>query len=429
MTDLFSDDLNALANDQLYAAIADFAQAQPNESNRHDFKRIWDNEDVKHISAFANTFGGLLIIGVDKGSSSSTAQVIGVTSNRELTTGIASSIASNISPSPSYDIAECHKPGEPSRRLCVIRVRNDGKLYLVTKKGVSPPAWIRNADQTIAADAAQLRMLIDRERESPGSVDGVLLPRAQSILQNMIIGYGYPNIPNWTDGAFQRSQTYFELALIPYEPRWMPLDAREENKLKTLVHNRYRRIASNLGRATPVAYDAVNRTAESFEYRWYHTNLNYECRWQITNRLDFAQATQIKHDNQWSLVDIVMYATLLIVSGSQWWRTFNYFGDGILLGELNVNGLFLARGASEQFIKLFGWAEGDYGLRSEVLHVHQQRPNSQAYVRLNAATMIDTLPRIVTSLMNPLLRGLGHAVMWDEFEDDLRVILPRAISQ
>ena len=52
----------------------------------------------------------------------------------------------------------------------------------------------------------------------------------------------------------------------------------------------------------------------------------------------------------------------------------------------------------------------------------QQRPESQAYVAVNSATMVENIPSIVTSIMNLLLRSLGHAVLWAEFEDDVRVI-------
>lgn len=150
--DLFTADLNALSNDERYAAIADFARVQPIESNRHDFKTLWNNDTVKDVAAFANTFGGILLIGVKKGQADSEATLVGVNSTSELSTGIASSIATNISPNPSFDIAECFKPTQPTARFCVVRIRNDGALHLVTKKGIPNPVWFRNADQTIQAD-------------------------------------------------------------------------------------------------------------------------------------------------------------------------------------------------------------------------------------------------------------------------------------
>jgi hypothetical protein len=128
-------------------------------------------------------------------------------------------------------------------------------------------------------------------------------------------------------------------------------------------------------------------------------------------------------DNQWSLVDVVFYTMLLLKIGAKWWESLNYFGDGVLCAELNVSNLQLRRGSSGQFLKLFGPAQGDFGIRGETVIVHaQQRPEAKADVRVNFSTMRENLPHTVTSLMNTLLRSLGHSVLWAEFEDDMRVL-------
>jgi schlafen family protein len=421
MIDLFTTELNSLTNDQCYSAIVDFARAQPNESNRHDFKSIWTNDALKSVAAFANTFGGLLIIGVEKNQNDVEAKMSGVPSPSELTTGIASAIATNISPTPSYDIKECHRPSETNRRFCIVRVRSGANLYLITKKDISP-AWVRNADQTVRADAAQLRSLIEREGHPIDVANGILFDRAHQIFEDMIIGYGYEDIPAWFAGPWQRSATYFKVALVSAERKWIRLDVRDESKFATLIHEHYRRVQSNLG---GVARDTANRSADFYEYRWYHKNLAHEGRWRITNQLDIAHATQINDATEWSLVDIVIYTILLLKLGAKWWKTFNYFGDGILSAELNVRSLHLHRGNANQFLSLFNPGEGEFGMRSGVLVLaeHAQRTESQAYVQINSATMLDDIPRIVTSIMNTLLRSLGHAVLWSEFEDNVRVMV------
>jgi len=274
MTHLFTTELNSLTNDQRYSTIVDFARAQPNESNRHDFKSVWTNDALKAVAAFANTFGGLLIIGVEKNQHDIEAKIVGVTSPSELTTSIASAIATNISPTPSYDIMECHKPGETDKRFCVVRVRSGATLYLITKKDISP-AWVRNADQTVRADAAQLRSLIDREARSIDLANEILVDRAHQIFEDMIIGFGYEDTPTWFAGPWQLSATHFKVALIAAERKWIGLDVRDENKFVTLIHDDYRRVRSNLG---GIARDAANRSADFYEYRWYHKNLAYEGR-------------------------------------------------------------------------------------------------------------------------------------------------------
>lgn len=94
----------------------------------------------------------------------------------------------------------------------------------------------------------------------------------------------------------------------------------------------------------------------------------------------------------------------------------------MLFAELAVGSLQLARGSSGQFLKLFGPGQGDYTMRSEVLSVHPRQRSAQAYLDVNFTSMRDGIPEIVTRLMNPLLRTLGHGMLWAEFMDDVRVI-------
>jgi hypothetical protein len=85
-------------------------------------------------------------------------ELVGIEAIGELKTSIASSIATNISPTPSYEIAECSLPTTPARKLAVIRVRQGNQIYYLTKKG-EKPIYVRNEDESIPADAARLRAL------------------------------------------------------------------------------------------------------------------------------------------------------------------------------------------------------------------------------------------------------------------------------
>jgi hypothetical protein len=426
MIDLFTADLNNIPNDLLCHAVADFAHAQPNETNRHDFKLKWNDEAIKDVAAFANTFGGLLIVGVRKNQTDQEASVVGVESSSELTTGIASSIATNISPNPSFDIAECHMPGDPTHRFGVIRVRSDSTLHLVTKKGINNPVWFRNVDQTISADAAQLRMMIDREKQSFTGKQASLRSRADATLDAMAIGRAYQGDRNtWPMSNHSSSETFFKLAIYPTEEHQRLLDVSSERKFLQLVQSHYRRISSLLGRNPPVAFDAVNRSDDFYEYRWYHKSLQYEARWRITERLEVAHATQVREgeDNYWSLLDTVAYAILMILISSKWWESLKYFGAGVLTAHLSVPQLSLAQGASGQFVKVFGPGKGDHLLGPEVLDEHPQRVAARGAVSMNFAEMRNDIPDLVARLMNTLLRSLGHGVSYAEFRKDVAGIV------
>jgi predicted HTH transcriptional regulator len=154
-TNLFTDDLNALDNDELYLAIAGFAKTQQSEGWRHDYTVQWSDLALTKVAAFSNTFGGILIVGVKKEKTDIACELVGVESETEYKTRIASAIAANISPVPSYDVFECHKPNFHNLRFCVVRVRERRSLHLITKKGLVP-VYVRNEDQDLPADASQL---------------------------------------------------------------------------------------------------------------------------------------------------------------------------------------------------------------------------------------------------------------------------------
>ena len=423
MLDLFTADLNNLKNDDLYSAIADFARAQPGESYRHDYKESWSNDTLKDVAGFANTFGGILIIGVSKSQKDIEAKLVGQTSRSELTTVIASAVATNISPTPSYDVFECHQPGDTNKRLCVIRISSDSSLHVVTKKDISTRVLVRNVDQTVPADGAQLRMMIDREKHSAiSSSDDSLHQRGFFLLNEMPIGRGYGSLGNWSAGVGRPSGTYFKLALIPAEGRVMPLDRRAEKQFVTSIYENYQRVRK-LDSAETIVANTENRSADFYEYRWYHSNLDYECRWRITKFLEVAHTTQIKEDDRWSLLDVVAYMILMLRMSAKWWESLHYFGDGVLCAILSVESLELARGKSGQFIKLFGPGTGDFGLRPEVLDVGQQQLIvAQVGVPVNFAEMRSEIPEIVTSVINSLLRTLGHGVFWAKFKDNVGII-------
>lgn len=109
--DLYKDDLAAPEDKELYAAVEVFARIaspQPERTQEGyllDFKGTWSDSALRAVAAFANTFGGLLLIGVTD-EDGRADELVGVPSQRhELKTRIASSIASNISPTPSYNSA------------------------------------------------------------------------------------------------------------------------------------------------------------------------------------------------------------------------------------------------------------------------------------------------------------------------------------
>jgi predicted HTH transcriptional regulator len=189
--DLFVDDLSMVPNKELYEAIVGFASSQPTEGWRHDYTEQWGDSALEKVTAFANTFGGLLFVGVKKNSRDAVCEYPGVDSTTEYKTRIANSIGTNISPVPAYDIHECSLPENPARKFCLVRVRENNALHLITKKGIQP-VYVRNEDEARPANADQLRRLIDRERDLPNLSDR-LKDRGVHLLGSLKINRNYSN--------------------------------------------------------------------------------------------------------------------------------------------------------------------------------------------------------------------------------------------
>jgi hypothetical protein len=83
--------------------------------------------------------------------------IIGEESKGELKTRFAAAIAAAITPTPTFDLAECEMPGSTNRRLCVIRVRPSNRIHYLTTKDAPAPVYVRNEDQAIPARAAELK--------------------------------------------------------------------------------------------------------------------------------------------------------------------------------------------------------------------------------------------------------------------------------
>ncbi len=70
--DLYRDDLGAISGTDLFSAIEAFCrikepiQDRPQEDYRLDFKSEWKEEALRVVASFANTFGGILFIGISE---------------------------------------------------------------------------------------------------------------------------------------------------------------------------------------------------------------------------------------------------------------------------------------------------------------------------------------------------------------------------
>jgi hypothetical protein len=418
---LFTDDLNALKNDELYFAIEEFAKAQPSEGWQHDYTLLWSDSALMKVAAFANTFGGVLIVGVKKESKDAICELLGVESESEYKTRIASSIAANVSPVPSYVVSECHRPNEKNLKFCIVQVRERKSLHLITKKGISP-VYVRNEDESRQADASQLRRLIDRERELP-AVAARMAERVKSLRDVLAVNCEYQNkdSENWFMSPRRPSDTSLKCEMILADTVALELDESHEERLSRLVTEFYPRIRGTV--QEDVAKQCEGRHADFYEYVAYHKNLDFETRWRIVATGDLGHATQINYcsagiQNVWSIVDLAFSLILFQRMAMKWWESIGYFGEGYLHAHLMVGGLNVLREAKhEYYIHAFdpSYTPDSRGkrldIRKDAILLSPSAGNAaNAEAKVTYSSDEKDLPRITTSLLNQLLRSLGHTV-------------------
>lgn len=435
-TDLFTDNLDALENDRLYEAIAEFAAAQPVEGWRHDYTVQWDDSSLKNVAAFANTFGGILIVGANKGPKDQACELVGVETKSEYKNRIVAAIGASISPTPPYDVFECSKPGLPNCRFCLVRVRTSRQLYMITKINFKP-VYVRNEDQSIEAKAEHLRSLINRERES-SSVAQAIQSRVLRLRDEMAIQFEYQNATGeeWYLSQSRYSPTFLKLQLVAVDGPSFELDQTHEGKLRTLIRDFFPRFERNVRGG--LCRDAEDRQADYYDYRMYHKKWDYETRWRITSTADLGFATQMRYryegQEYWSIVDLSRYILLFLKASIQWWEFAGHFGGGQLNLQIVVERLKILRDLkTNSFLTaVYPTSLDDVGtdevdLREDAVSLRGpgRSASGSAQYPITYFSASEDLPNVVTSVLNQTMRSLGHAINVPLVRDSVQIMIER----
>jgi len=440
-SDLLTSDLSPLSNDDLYAVVESFVRAQPSEGWQVEYTVQWEPSALKDVAALANTFGGVLIVGVKKEKTDPIATLVGVASDSEYKTGIASSIATNLVPIPPYSIFECVMPEVPSKRVCVVRVRESRVLHLITSKDSAyqrKPVFVRNEDVSEPASASQLRWLIERQQNAP-TLGTRVSERGSNLRHVMLVGSGYqrPDDGDWNYSARQTSTTFLKLGMIAMDAPPIWLEESHERWLESTVSRVYPGFSGVL--SSGAAVQAEVRGADFYERAVYHKNLNYESKWRVTRDGDIGHATQmtcgsVGPKGEWSVVDLATYIVLFMRLATAWWAFNSYFGNGHLFAQLNVPGLEVLRHPKDgYFIMGFDAAASPRpsihkpSLEKHAIRCAVQPSSGTAIAECDVSCFGDESSRVtvVSSILNQLLRSLGHGADLKALRDHVDRLLQK----
>jgi predicted HTH transcriptional regulator len=194
---------------------------------------------VRHAAAFANTFGGLLIMGINE-KDGRPDEIVGVRMRTELKTQIASSISANISPTPTFVIGECTRPDDPSRQIAVVRIRNVSKLHFCMKG--DRPVYVRNEDQSKPATALQLRSLVEQRTRETVAIDTERLLKEISARAYVTTA---TKAGTYEERKAQSHQSSTSLTVLvrPAEPLTFPFDSSTEDLFDAVIRRSFPEVA------------------------------------------------------------------------------------------------------------------------------------------------------------------------------------------
>jgi hypothetical protein len=360
LQNLFVADLTTCTPKELQQSIVSLALTGIEENFRLDFKEKWNpDKQCPDIAAFANSYGGLLILGVADDRRSFPG--ISVPQNSDLKTQLASTIATRISPVPVFEIHTCPTPNDPKCALVLIRVSPQSKIHLYLKG--ERPVYVRNEDQTIPAKASELQALLDRVRAAePNGLNAIdpVAEIAREFYVSKATDLSATYAMRQQSANRQKSETFWEVAAAPERSLHVGLDSALERQFTALIF----RLFPSLAQRRSVDLGASIAEREDRARSWYRYNhLDLDRDHEIVWALNDSGVIQAKGESSgrvgagpadlWSLVDFFdnVDSTLRLVHGM--WTMFGYYGAGRFVVTLSVPNLTPTISCGQYYPSLF----------------------------------------------------------------------------
>lgn len=424
--DLYHANLQSISGADLYQSILDFTRVnfpngtRPREGFLLDFKTEMGDKFVRAIAALANTFGGLVILGVaDDDHDGRPDSLPGVASTGELKTRVANVIGSNLIPCPMFEIAECALPTDPDKKLCAIRVRETQEICFITTKGEKNPVYVRVEDKSEPADASAQRALLERKRRLQNS--GEELTARLDLLRKRVLFMKQDSAGGVFHGDF------FRMLLCPLTHPRLSLDLVLEERFAKLVLNQALSSLVTNGDATV----GLPRGRDWFEVRFQDPEFEHERRWHLTDNAELAFITTTKwpmpgKKSYWSLYDLAADFVATAKLAKQFWQGDQYYGAFHLEAELQLGKLELMErrdGFPSFYCDRLGY-KTIMPMQRNILAIAQAPGHlANASAEFSYQDLNLRLDDIAADVLNQLLRSLGHGTEIEKLKAAVRLLI------
>jgi hypothetical protein len=328
--DLFSSNLQAMT----FSDVADFLsiaapeEGRPSEGPRIDFKLRIPDDLCDTIAALANTFGGLVFIGIesDKKKNNVPINIPGFAFvGGDVRAGLAGKIMSQVMPRPDFDIGVATIPNGSGNVVAVIRVR----------EGVYPPYQFTSGDRI----RFPVRVMDTTKTASLRDIEQMFKKREvfSETPESRVEQFGYAYLfPAYVEGTgmsspARSSQSFQTFGLRPRQQLRIRLDQKFERKFRQQIERAF----PDLTRAAQICPPLLN--AGSHVFRW-QSRLNsdqnesltlvwyFEC--TSSGVLRYSERID-RHDsgNGESISDIFLGPLRFLRLAREFYSSLDYFGS------------------------------------------------------------------------------------------------------
>lgn len=319
--DLFQinlDDLQ-LSDIEQFTGIERPENERPKEGVRLDFKKEIPDKIGDTVTAFANTYGGLIILGVksDKKKQNIPVEITGISGTEDIKPTIVNKILSTVYPRPPFSVGVAIHDKKPDHVVIVIRVdesRIDLHMYIA---GQSNKISVRVEDEDRYASLQEIETLFEKKKRftSEDFFNRNLSELYVSWRQN---------------GQESRSGNHHKISLIPFDNFGIRLDRNSEQIFYDLIRIKFRKDKS---------IDTENRHAEYYQIEARNKESDYHRIWRLytSGAIEFiSQVGKGTPTRQENLGDMLVDTISIIEVYKTFLEGKGFFGKTYLKHEISI---------------------------------------------------------------------------------------------
>ncbi len=298
---------------------------RPKEGVRLDYKSTNPNDLGKIITAFANTHGGIVIMGVREENNIPT-QIVGITSplGSDLKTMIANKIRSSVYPPPVVRIGITSMQANPSNFIAVIKVaEGEDPPYVWQHDGDKEDLYIRYGDTCRLATCSEIEALFkkkEEEQEGKSKKNVLITPSVY--------------IPDKGVDLVNYSQTFY---CMPLGNVTLMMDKQDEDGMYELIKATLRMLQYETGDKhiqsfIPHSSDCSYSNCKDGSIK---INIGFSKNGEIGMATSLYSATLDRCD--WSV--IVRYAHNFLTIAEEFYKKYSYYGKVELMFTISTKEL------------------------------------------------------------------------------------------